>query len=87
MVAFNTLANWRETMPNFETSAMLVELIDKVLGLVPQNPETSTRASALAKDVLLHQWPASNLIKVRNFLSNLSNSLVIFTSDTHQPCT
>ncbi|KAF9927139.1 Fanconi anemia group D2 protein, partial [Mortierella alpina] len=63
VVALNTLAKWRETMPNFETSAMLVEVIDKVLGLVPQNPETSTKASALAKDVLLHQWPASNVIK------------------------
>ncbi|CAO3565350.1 unnamed protein product [Mortierella alpina] len=63
VVAFDTLARWRETMPNFESSAMLVELIDKVLGLVPSNPDTSTRASMLAQDVLLHQWPASNNIK------------------------
>lgn len=54
---------------------MLVEVIDKVLGLVPQNPETSIKASVLAKDVLLHQWPASNIIKVRNPLSSHSSSL------------
>ena len=64
VVAFDTLARWRETMPNFESSAMLVELIDKILGLVPPNPETSIKASMLAKDVLLRQWPVSNIIKV-----------------------
>ncbi|KAG0207657.1 Fanconi anemia group D2 protein [Mortierella sp. GBA30] len=63
VIAFENLAAWRETMPNFESAAILVEVVDKVLDLVPRNPETSVKASELAGDVLLHRWPVSNIIK------------------------
>lgn len=62
--AFNNLAKWREMMPNFETSAMLLEVIDKVLDLVPLNQETMVRASTLATEVLSYRWPSTNIIKV-----------------------
>ncbi|KAF9150212.1 Fanconi anemia group D2 protein [Linnemannia schmuckeri] len=61
--AFNNLAKWREMMPNFETSAMLLEVIDKMLDLVPPNQETMVRASTLATEVLSYSWPSTNIIK------------------------
>ncbi|ORZ28109.1 Fanconi anaemia protein FANCD2 [Lobosporangium transversale] len=61
--AFNNLSAWRKMMPNFECSTLLIEIIDKLLSLVPVNSETSTKASALATDVLSYRWPASNNIK------------------------
>lgn len=63
--AFNNLAKWREMMPNFDTSAMLLELIDKMLDLVPPNQETMVKASNLATEVLSYSWPSANIIKVR----------------------
>ncbi|KAF9341448.1 Fanconi anemia group D2 protein [Linnemannia elongata] len=61
--AFNNLAKWREMMPNFETSAMLLEVIDKMLDLVPSNQDTMVRASTLATEVLSYSWPSTNIIK------------------------
>ncbi|KAK3837824.1 MAG: Fanconi anemia protein FANCD2 [Linnemannia elongata] len=61
--AFNNLAKWRVMMPNFETSAMLLEVIDKMLDLVPPNQETMVRASTLATEVLSYSWPSTNIIK------------------------
>ncbi|KAG9064770.1 Fanconi anemia group D2 protein [Linnemannia hyalina] len=61
--AFNNLAKWREMMPNFETSAMLLEVFDKMLDLVPPNQETMVRASTLATEVLSYSWPSTNIIK------------------------
>jgi hypothetical protein len=62
--AFNNLAKWREMMPNFETSAMLLEMIDKMLDLVPPSQETMVKASTLATGVLSYSWPSTNIIKV-----------------------
>lgn len=70
--AFNNLAKWRVMMPNFETSAMLLEVIDKMLDLVPPNQETMVRASTLATEVLSYSWPSTNIIKV--CLPNATNS-------------
>ncbi|KAG0320044.1 Fanconi anemia group D2 protein [Linnemannia gamsii] len=61
--AFNNLAKWREMMPNFETSAMLLEMIDKMLDLVPPSQETMVKASTLATGVLSYSWPSTNIIK------------------------
>ncbi|KAF9926229.1 Fanconi anemia group D2 protein [Linnemannia zychae] len=63
VLAFNNLAKWREMMPNFETSAMLIELIDKALDLVPPSQETMVKASNLATEMLSYSWPSTNIIK------------------------
>ncbi|KAF9997114.1 Fanconi anemia group D2 protein [Entomortierella chlamydospora] len=39
--AFFSLSTWREMMPNFESSVALLEVLDKLLDLVPRNQETS----------------------------------------------
>ncbi|KAF9082104.1 Fanconi anemia group D2 protein [Mortierella sp. AD031] len=61
--AFNNVAKWREMTPNFETSAVLLEVIDKILDLVPPNQETMAKASTLATEVLSYSWPSTNIIK------------------------
>ena len=63
---FSDLSRWREMMPSFESSAMLLEVLDKVLDLVPRNPDTSLKASALATNILSHSWP-STTIKVGRY--------------------
>ncbi|KAG0275935.1 Fanconi anemia group D2 protein [Linnemannia exigua] len=63
VLACNNLAKWRAMMPNFETSAMLLEVMDKMLDLVPPNQETMLKASTLATEVLSYRWPSSNIIK------------------------
>ncbi|KAF9911840.1 Fanconi anemia group D2 protein [Linnemannia zychae] len=62
-LACNNLAKWREMMPNFETSAMLLEVLDKMLDLVPPNQETMLKASTLATEVLSYSWPSTNNVK------------------------
>ncbi|KAF9198259.1 Fanconi anemia group D2 protein [Haplosporangium sp. Z 27] len=61
--AFANLSTWREMMPNFESSVLLLEVLDKLLDLVPRNQETSVKASKLATEVLSYRWPSSNTIK------------------------
>ncbi|KAK3841792.1 MAG: Fanconi anemia protein FANCD2 [Linnemannia gamsii] len=63
VLACNNLAKWRAMMPNFETSAMLLEVMDKMLDLVPPNQETMLKASTLATEVLSYRWPSTNIIK------------------------
>ncbi|KAG0019633.1 Fanconi anemia group D2 protein [Entomortierella chlamydospora] len=48
--AFFSLSTWREMMPNFESSVALLEVLDKLLDLVPRNQETSVKASSLATE-------------------------------------
>ncbi|KAF9359265.1 Fanconi anemia group D2 protein [Mortierella sp. AD094] len=48
--AFTNLSTWREMMPNFESSVVLLEVLDKLLDLVPRNQETSVKASGLATE-------------------------------------
>ena len=62
--AFSSLSTWRELMPSFETSAMLLQILEKVLDLVPKNLETSVRASQLSTEILSRRWPAAVGIKV-----------------------
>lgn len=66
VAAFNNLATWREMMPDFESSVMLLETIDKVLDLVPKNKESSSNASRLATEILSRPWPAHNVVKVHD---------------------
>ncbi|KAG0082666.1 Fanconi anemia group D2 protein, partial [Podila epicladia] len=61
--SFKSLATWRQMMPNFESSATLLEILDKILGLVPRNPDTSHDASEFATRVLSERWPGTNTIK------------------------
>ncbi|KAF9181157.1 Fanconi anemia group D2 protein [Haplosporangium sp. Z 11] len=63
VTAFNNLATWREMMPDFESSVMLLEVIDKVLDLVPKNKESFGQASQLATEILSRPWPAHNVVK------------------------
>jgi hypothetical protein len=62
--AFRNLSSWRKMMPTFESTAMLLEVLDKVLGLVPQNPELSNKVSALSTETLSIRWPPSAIVKV-----------------------
>ncbi|KAI8597408.1 Fanconi anaemia protein FANCD2 [Dissophora ornata] len=59
--AFNNLSRWREMMPSFESSVMFLEVLDKVLDLVPRNPDTFLKASALATEILSHSWPSTTV--------------------------
>ncbi|KAG0303191.1 Fanconi anemia group D2 protein [Dissophora globulifera] len=61
--AFNSLSKWRDVMPKFESSAMFLEVLDKVLDLVPRIPDTSLKASAVATKILSHDWPSSLNVK------------------------
>ncbi|KAF9105210.1 Fanconi anemia group D2 protein [Mortierella sp. AM989] len=61
--AFFNLSTWREMMPNFESSVLLLEVLDKLLDLVPRTQETSVKASSLATEVLSYRWPSLNSIK------------------------
>jgi len=63
-LAFHDLAAWRELMPNFETSVSLMEVLEKILELVPKNQETAAKASKLATEILSNRWPPSDPIKV-----------------------
>ncbi|KAF9132558.1 Fanconi anemia group D2 protein [Mortierella sp. 14UC] len=63
VLACNNLSKWRKMMPNFETSAMLLEVMDKMLDLVPSNQETMLKASTFATEVLSYSWPSTNIIK------------------------
>ncbi|KAI8351968.1 Fanconi anaemia protein FANCD2 [Mortierella sp. GBAus27b] len=61
--AFRNLSSWRKMMPTFESTAMLLEVLDKVLGLVPQNPELSNKVSVLSTETLSIRWPPSAIVK------------------------
>ncbi|KAF9376855.1 Fanconi anemia group D2 protein, partial [Podila verticillata] len=61
--SFKNLAIWRQMMPTFESSATLLEILDKILGLVPRNPDTSHEASEFATRVLSERWSSSNALK------------------------
>ncbi|KAG0324848.1 Fanconi anemia group D2 protein [Dissophora globulifera] len=61
--AFNSLSKWHDVMPKFESSAMFLEVLDKVLDLVPRIPDTSLKASAVATKILSHDWPSSLNVK------------------------
>lgn len=63
--SFKNLATWRQMMPTFESSATLLEILDKILGLVPRNPDTSHEASEFATRVLSERWSGSNAVKVK----------------------
>jgi hypothetical protein len=62
--AFKNLSTWREMMPTFESTAMLLEVLDKVLDLVPRNTELSNKVSTLATETLSCRWPPSTVVKV-----------------------
>lgn len=68
--AFKNLSTWREMMPTFESTAMLLEVLDKVLDLVPRNSELSDKLSMLATQTLSYRWPPSTVVKVRFFHMN-----------------
>ncbi|KAF9963205.1 Fanconi anemia group D2 protein [Modicella reniformis] len=61
--AFRNLSTWREMMPTFESAAMLLEILDRVLDLVPRNAELSHKASMLATETLSYRWPPSIIVK------------------------
>ncbi|KAF9581589.1 Fanconi anemia group D2 protein [Lunasporangiospora selenospora] len=61
--AFAHMVSWREMMPDFETSVMLLEVLEKVLDLAPRDKETLLQASNFATSILSHRWPISNVIK------------------------
>lgn len=63
--SFKNLATWRQMMPTFESSATLLEILDKILGLVPRNPDTSHETSEFATRVLSERWSGSNAVKVK----------------------
>ncbi|KAF9409653.1 Fanconi anemia group D2 protein, partial [Podila epigama] len=61
--SFKNLSAWRQMMPDFESSAMLLEVLDKILSLVPKNPQTSQSASNFATRVLSERWPGRSTVK------------------------
>ena len=66
--AFNDLAIWRELMPTFESSVSLLEVLEKILELVPKNQETAAKVSRLATEILSKRWPLGNVSKVSQLI-------------------
>jgi hypothetical protein len=67
-VAFNDLAIWRELMPTFESSVSLLEVLEKILELVPKNQETAVKVSKLATEILSKRWPLGIVSKVSQLI-------------------
>ncbi|KAG0328620.1 Fanconi anemia group D2 protein [Podila humilis] len=65
-VAFHGLAAWRNTVPDFASAALLLEILDQLLDLVPRNPKTSGVTSEFAKQILSERWPGAGSIKPVN---------------------
>ncbi|KAG0270710.1 Fanconi anemia group D2 protein [Actinomortierella ambigua] len=61
--AFEVISKWGPMMPSFDSAASWLEVLSKVLALVPQNTTTWEEASGMATNILVAQWPNARAIK------------------------
>ncbi|KAG0232814.1 Fanconi anemia group D2 protein [Actinomortierella wolfii] len=61
--AFEVIVKWGPMMPSFDSAASWLEVLSKILALVPQNPTTWEQASSMATQILSADWPNAKSIK------------------------
>ncbi|KAG0240616.1 Fanconi anemia group D2 protein [Actinomortierella wolfii] len=61
--AFEVIVKWGPMMPSFDSAASWLEVLSKILALVPQNPTTWEQASSMATQILSADWPNAKSLK------------------------